>query len=162
MIFSRLGRSLSRSSHSTFQRNVISGNYGVRCLLLNETLSSSTNAGIAGVDGGLGLVRAYLTSIRAGRKIVSNSYLAEFNFVSANPKLRRLFCSEVPKRRNYENYHPKDKKEIPKENNQKSEGKEESSTGDHGNIRENFMKNYQNFVTPLLFIGFPRVQKQAT
>uniref|UniRef100_A0A5B6ZP19 AAA+ ATPase domain-containing protein n=1 Tax=Davidia involucrata TaxID=16924 RepID=A0A5B6ZP19_DAVIN len=169
MIFSRIGRSLSRSSRSIFQRNVISGNYGVRQLLLNETLCSSTNAGIARVDGGLGLVRGYLTSIGAGRQIVSNTYLSEFNSVFANPKLRRLFCSEVPKRRSkkkYENYYPKNKKEIPKENNHKSEAKENSSTGDQGN----FTKQYQNLVTPLLFIGFvlssvflgPRQQKQIS
>lgn len=46
---------------------------------------------------------------------------------------------------------------------------EESSTGDHGNSQENFMKQFQHFVTPLLIIGLmvlslnsaPREQAQV-
>lgn len=30
----------------------------------------------------------------------------------------------------------------------------EESTGEQGNPQENFMKQYQNILTPLLFIGF--------
>ncbi|XP_059647082.1 ATP-dependent zinc metalloprotease FTSH 8, mitochondrial-like isoform X2 [Cornus florida] len=119
MIFSRIGRSISRS---TFQRNVISGNYGVKYVHLNESLSPS-NASIERVVGGLGLLRSYMTSVRSGNRIVSHKYLSEFNSVFANPQLRRLFCSQTPRKRNYENYYPKNKKEIPKENNQKSESK---------------------------------------
>ncbi|KAA8516413.1 hypothetical protein F0562_016706 [Nyssa sinensis] len=161
MIFSRIGLSVSRSSRSTFQRNAI-----VRTSILNEAHCSWTNAGIAHVDGGLGLVRGYLTSIRAGRQIVSNIYLSELNSIFANPKVRRLFCSQVPKKRKFENYYPKDKKAIPKENNQKSQAKENSSKG----VQGNFTKQYQNLVTPLLFISFvlssiflgPRQQKQIS
>ncbi|XP_059647081.1 ATP-dependent zinc metalloprotease FTSH 10, mitochondrial-like isoform X1 [Cornus florida] len=162
MIFSRIGRSISRS---TFQRNVISGNYGVKYVHLNESLSPS-NASIERVVGGLGLLRSYMTSVRSGNRIVSHKYLSEFNSVFANPQLRRLFCSQTPRKRNYENYYPKNKKEIPKENNQKSESKED----DHGNFQENFMKQFQNLVTPLLFIAFvlssifmnPHDQKQIS
>ncbi|CAK9179444.1 unnamed protein product [Ilex paraguariensis] len=148
MIFSRIGRSLSRSSRSTFHRIAISGNCGVRSVLSDETACT------ARVDGGLGFVRGYLTSIGAGKQIISNTYLLEFNSVFANPRLRRLFCSEAPKKRNYEDFYPKNKKEIPKGNNKKSESKEDSGGGDQGNFQQNSMKQYQNLLTPILLIGF--------
>ncbi|XP_058209109.1 ATP-dependent zinc metalloprotease FTSH 8, mitochondrial-like [Rhododendron vialii] len=167
MIYSRLARSLSRSYRSAFHPNIISGNYGVREMLSKELVASNGCSG-----EGLGLVRGYLTSIGAvtGKQLVSNTNLPGFNSIFSNPRLRRLFCSEAPKKRNYENYYPKNKKEIPKENNQKSESKEESSTGDHGNSQENFMKQFQHFVTPLLIIGLmalslnsaPREQAQIS
>ncbi|GFY93243.1 FTSH protease 10 [Actinidia rufa] len=122
----------------------------------------------------LGLVRGYLTSIGAGtgRQLVSkcNTSLSEFSSIFANPRLGRLFCTETPKKRNYENYYPKNKKEILKEKNQKSESKEESSTSDHESFQESSMKQFQNLVTPLLFIAFvlssivssPREQAQIS
>ncbi|KAL7169892.1 hypothetical protein ACSBR2_034856 [Camellia fascicularis] len=164
MILSRLGRSLSRSSRCSLHTKINSGKYGV----ISRELVSRNSC----TDGGLGFVRGYLTSIGAGsgRQLVSNAYLSEFSSIFANPRLRRFFCSEAPKKRNYENYYPKNKKEIPKENNQKSESKEETSSNDHGSFQENFMKQYQNLVTPLLFIGFvlssiflsPHEQKQIS
>ncbi|KAH7842815.1 hypothetical protein Vadar_009527 [Vaccinium darrowii] len=165
MIYSRLARSLSRSA---FHSNIISGNYGLREVLSKELVASNGCSA-----EGLGLVRGYLTSIGAvtGKQYVSSTYLPGFNSIFANPHLRRLFCSEAPKKRNYENYYPKNKKEIPKENNQKSESsKEESSTGDHGNFQENFMKQFQNLLTPLLVIALvlssvfssPREQAQIS
>ncbi|GFZ10980.1 FTSH protease 3 [Actinidia rufa] len=167
MIFSRLGRSLSLSSRSSLRRNVVSGNYGARTVNSNKLVSEN-----AGVDEKLGFVMGYLTSIGAGtgRQIVSNTYLTEFSTTFANPRLRRFFCSETPKKRKYEKYYPKGKKEIPKENNQKSESKEESSAGNHGNFQENFMKQFQNLAAPLFFIGFvlssifltPREQNQIS
>lgn len=139
-------------------QNIISGNYGVREVLKKELVASNGCSG-----EGLGLVRGYLTSTGAvtGKQLVSNPYLPPgFNSIFANPRLRRLFCSEAPKKRSenywvlwillysvlvifsfgfsmyvwlvflfwlmfvdYENYYPKNKKEIPKENNQKSESK---------------------------------------
>ncbi|XP_057471726.1 ATP-dependent zinc metalloprotease FTSH 10, mitochondrial-like [Actinidia eriantha] len=167
MIFSRLGRSLAFSSRSSLRRNVVSGNYGARTVNSNKLISEN-----AGVDEKLGFVMGYLTSIGAGtgRQIVSNTYLSEFSTTFANPRLRRFFCSETPKKRKYEKYYPKGKKEIPKENNQKSESKEESSTGNHGNFQENFVKQFQNLAAPLFFIGFvlssifltPREQNQIS
>ncbi|XP_057513974.1 ATP-dependent zinc metalloprotease FTSH 8, mitochondrial-like [Actinidia eriantha] len=167
MIYSRLGRTLSRSSRSAFHRKTGSGCYGTRTVVSKELVSSN-----AGIEGGLGLVRGYLTSVGAGtvRQLVSNTSLSEFSSIFANPRLRRLFCTEVPKKRNYENYYPKNKKEIPKEKNQKSEFKEESSTSDHGSFQESSMKQFQNLVTPLLFIAFvlssifssPREQAQIS
>lgn len=138
-------------------QNIISANYGIREVLSKELVASNGCSG-----EGLGLVRGYLTSIGAvtGKQLVSNKYLPGFNSIFSNPRLRRLFCSEAPKKRSekywvlcfvifcfgffvsfdfsmyvwlvflfckcfvdYENYYPKNKKEIPKENNQKSESK---------------------------------------
>jgi len=60
-------------------QNVISGNYAERAVLANESLSSSTsNACFSGADGGLGLVRGYVTSVGAGKQLVSDSYLSNF------------------------------------------------------------------------------------
>ena len=66
-----------------------------------ESVSSN-----AGIEEGLGLVRGYLTSIGAGtgRQLVakSNTSLSEFSSIFANPRLRRLFCTETPKKRSKE------------------------------------------------------------
>lgn len=133
MIFSRIGRSLPRSSCSTFIKSVISGNYAVR----NE----SVNVWNARVDGGLGLVRGYLTSIGAGsgRKIVSQTFLSELDSVFVNPRLRRLFCSKAPKRRNCENYFPKNKKAVPKGKGKKSDSE--------GKIIVNHFSDFEQAVT---------------
>ncbi|KAJ7947626.1 ATP-dependent zinc metalloprotease FTSH protein [Quillaja saponaria] len=147
MIFSRIGRSSSRS------RNLLYG--GGRSAALSEALLGvpRLNAYNGGIDGGLGFLRGYLASIGTNKGFVSNSYLSDLNYVLANPRLRRLFSSESPKKKNYENYHPKEKKEIPKGNEQKSESKDESNTDDHGNFQETFVKQFQNLITPLLVIG---------
>lgn len=161
MIYSRLARALSRSSRSaSLSTSVSSG---------RRLVSSELGHSNACADGRLGFVRGYLVSIGAGtgRTIVSSSRL---DLVLANPRLRRFFCSEAPKKRNYENYYPKNKKEIPKEKNQKGESKEEPSSGDHGSFQENFLKQYQNLIGPALFISFvlstifmsPREQKQIS
>ena len=51
-------------------------------------------------DGGLGLVRGYLTSIGAasGRKIVSTSCVSEIDSVLKNYLFRRLLSSGAPKK----------------------------------------------------------------
>lgn len=141
-------------------------------MLPNESLfSSSGNACISRGDGGLGLVRGYVTCVGAGKQLVSNSYLSNFGSVLANPRVRRFFSSQPLKKRNYENYYPKDKKEIPKAKQQKSESKGGSNTGgDHGNGQENLTKQFQSLITPLLFIAFifssillsPHDQKQIS
>lgn len=144
-------------------QNVISGNYAERAVLANESLLPSTgNACFSRADGGLGLVRGYVTSVGAGKQLVSNSHLSNFSSVLANPRVRRFFSSQAPKKKSkwimsvfcfcfcffgsivsnaltfcvraiyiyiylvdvdYQNYYPKDKKEIPKANEQKSESK---------------------------------------
>ncbi|XP_059463347.1 ATP-dependent zinc metalloprotease FTSH 10, mitochondrial-like isoform X2 [Corylus avellana] len=122
MIFSRIGRSLSRS-------NVISSNYAERAVLASESLLPSTgNACFSRADGGLGLVRGYVTSVGAGKQLVANSHLSNFSSVLAYPRVWRFLSSQAPKKKNYENYYPKDKKEIPKANEQKSESKGNKQT----------------------------------
>ncbi|KAG2685867.1 hypothetical protein I3760_10G145600 [Carya illinoinensis] len=168
MIFSRIGRSLRRSARSSYQRHLISSG---RTVLPNDSLLASTgNACISRVDGGLGLVRGYITSVGAGKQLVSNSFLSNFNSVLANPRLRRLFSSDAPKKKKFENYYPKEKKEIPKANEQKSESKGDSNTGDHGNSQENLRRMLLNALGPLGIIVFmfsslfavPNDQKQIS
>ncbi|KAL8148140.1 hypothetical protein AgCh_005475 [Apium graveolens] len=159
MNFARIGRAFSRSSASTFHKNVACGNYALR----NE----NTNV----FHGGLGLVRGYLTSVAAGsrNKIVSNSYVSEIDSVFKNYLFRSLFSTGTPKKGKYENYYPKNKKQVPNGNNQKTEHKEDTKNSDHGNFQES-MKHNQNVVTAILFIGFvlaslfmsPREQKQIS
>ncbi|KAG5583867.1 hypothetical protein H5410_044301 [Solanum commersonii] len=150
MMFSRISRSISKASRSSIHKGV---GYGVRSAVLDEVATGG--ACITRVDGGLGFVRTYLTLIGGGRKGLSKAYLSELDSVLASPRLRRFFCSEGPKRRNYENYYPKNKKEIPKaNNNQKAESGKEEGSGEHGNPQENFIKLNYNLLAPLLFIGF--------
>lgn len=60
----------------------------------------SANASIARFDGGAGLVRSYLTSICAKGQIIKPKIDAsEVQFFAKNLGLRRLFCSEAPKRK---------------------------------------------------------------
>ncbi|KAK6779276.1 hypothetical protein RDI58_021460 [Solanum bulbocastanum] len=150
MMLSRISRSISKASRSSIHKGV---GYGVRSAVLNEVATGG--ACITRVDGGLGFVRTYLTLIGGGRKGLSKAYLSELDSVFASPRLRRFFCSEGPKRRNYENYYPKNKKEIPKgNNNQKAESGKEEGSGEQGNPQENFIKLNYNLLAPLLFIGF--------
>ncbi|PON68803.1 Spastin [Trema orientale] len=164
MIFSRIGRSFSRSSRS---RNLLYG--GRRPATLNENEGFLRVAGVdsylGGGDGPLGFCRSYITSIGAPKVSAS-----DFHYILGNPEFRRLYSSEAPKKKNYENFYPKEKKEIPKGNDQKSESKDDSNTDDRGNFQEAFMKQFQNLVTPLLVIGLflssfsfgPREQQQIS
>ncbi|KAL2898947.1 ATP-dependent zinc metalloprotease FTSH 10 mitochondrial [Bienertia sinuspersici] len=165
MIFSKLGRSFSRSFRA---KNLINGCYKGRPVLVDESvLRSNFNSSVNRVDPNLGFLRSYLGSISA----LNKDYLSGIN-VLANPTLCRFFSSEAPKKKNYENFYPKEKKEIPKTEEQKSESKEESNsnTEDQGNFQETFMKQFQNMLTPLLMIGLflstfsfgPREQKQIS
>ncbi|PRQ43244.1 putative ATPase, AAA-type, core, peptidase, FtsH, peptidase M41, FtsH extracellular [Rosa chinensis] len=150
MIFSSGGRLLSRPARSAFQKSVIWVNYNGRAALRHEP--PTPLGGNAGISGGLGLLRGYLTYSGAGKQLVSNTYMSNLKSALANPRTRRLFSSERPGKKNYENYYPKDKKEIPKGNDQKSGSKE--GAGDQGNAQGNFSKQIQDLITPLLFMGF--------
>ncbi|KAJ8533193.1 hypothetical protein K7X08_016082 [Anisodus acutangulus] len=136
MIFSRISRSLSRSSRS---RNVINGvgNRRSSDYFVGPSVNTSNNE--------LGNLRGYLSTIRANQGLVSMAF--------RNPRFHRFFSSEAPKKKSYENFHPKQRKEAPQQNEQKSQSKEESSTGDQSNFQETFMKHLQNLLTPILMLG---------
>ncbi|CAI9783264.1 unnamed protein product [Fraxinus pennsylvanica] len=169
MMLSRIGRSVYRSSRSSINKsqNVVSGTYGVRSAISNEFVLD--NGYIARGERVLGFVRSYLTSVEANKNVVNGGVWKRFNSILANPRLRRLFSSEAPKKGKYENYYPRNKKEIPKGNNQRSESKEDSNMGEQGNDL-NVSRHFQNFLTPLILIGFafslislnPRDQKQIS
>ncbi|KAG6681394.1 hypothetical protein I3842_13G090500 [Carya illinoinensis] len=154
MRFSRLGRSLSRSSRS---RNLLCGGGGGRSAILNEELLrvSRVNEYLGRVDGGSGFLRGYLaTTAGAHRELAPKAYLSNLNPVLANPRLHRLFSSEAPKKKtDYENFYPKEKKEIPEGNKQKSESKDDPNTDDRWSFQDAFIKQFQNFITPLVVIG---------
>ncbi|XP_061368452.1 ATP-dependent zinc metalloprotease FTSH 10, mitochondrial-like [Gastrolobium bilobum] len=165
MNFSRIGRSLLRSSSS---RNLLHGDGRLGTLFGVPR----TNPYSEGAEGGLGFFRGYVASTTArSNSLVSN--LPDFKTVAANPRLlHRLFSSEAPKKKNYENFYPKEKKEVPKGNDKNNESKDGSNTNtdDHGNFQETFMKHFQNLITPLLVVGLflssfsfgPREQKQIS
>lgn len=139
-------------------------------MLLDESLlrASYVNSSANQFDSNLGFLRSYLGSIGAQNK----DYLSDVKYALANPGFCRFFSSEAPKKKNYENFYPKEKKEIPKTDEQKSESKEESNsnTEDQGNFQETFMKQFQSLLTPLLMIGLflstfsfsPREQQQIS
>ncbi|XP_014494152.1 ATP-dependent zinc metalloprotease FTSH 10, mitochondrial [Vigna radiata var. radiata] len=145
MNFSRIARSLSRSS-----RNLSQGNGRLGTL----TGIQRTNTCSDGAESVLGFVRSYVSSARASNYRIF-SYLPDFKSVAANPRVRRLFSSEAPKKKNYEKFYPKEKKEAPKEDGKKYDSKDNSNanTDEHGNFQETFMKQVQNIITPLLVMG---------
>ncbi|PUZ65672.1 hypothetical protein GQ55_3G243500 [Panicum hallii var. hallii] len=106
-----------------------------------------------GEGGGLGFVRGYLTAASAAclaRPAAGKA--VDWRYLLASPQFRRLFSGESKK--NYENYYPKGKKEVPKgDGSKKSESKQESNTDEGWNFQESAMKNLQNFLAPLLILG---------
>ncbi|KAL5740583.1 hypothetical protein ACOSP7_029469 [Xanthoceras sorbifolium] len=155
MILTRIARSLSsRATRSALHRNVQSVNYNARTALPNESIFPSAPLGngcISRVDGSLDLVRGYLASAGAGKLLVWSANLSKLNSIFANPRLRRFCSSKAPKKSKYENYYPKNKKEIPKPNEQKPGSKGDSGSGDPF---QSFIKQFQNIITPLLFLAF--------
>ncbi|KZV47069.1 FTSH protease 10 [Dorcoceras hygrometricum] len=155
MIYSRIGRSISRASRS---RNVINGVESSRSLLNKEILGArhvyNSNYIVNNpFNGKLGFIRDYLATTGAKNGSVSRSYLSNSKQFIANARIRRFFSSEAPKKKNYENFYPRQKKEIPKQNEQKSGSKEEGKTDDHGNFQDTFIKNLLNIVPPALALA---------
>ncbi|KAK4441107.1 ATP-dependent zinc metalloprotease FTSH 8, mitochondrial [Sesamum alatum] len=172
MIFSRICTSLTRSSRF---RNNINGASKGRSFTWNKENIGSTNVNsmsgsVNQFDGNQGFVRGYLAAVGGSKGSLPRGYLSDFSYFTANPRIRRFYSSEAPKKKNYENFYPKDKKENPNKNDQKSGSKDEGNTDDHGNFHETFVKNLQNIVTPLLVIGLflsafsstPREEKQIS
>ncbi|XP_068338703.1 ATP-dependent zinc metalloprotease FTSH 10, mitochondrial-like [Pyrus communis] len=148
MIFTRIGRSVSRSSRS---RNLLNGSGRSAGLIGNGGTSGVPRFGsyLGPVDGELGFLRSYFAASIAAHK----ACVSDFSGILASPKLCRHFSSETPKKKNYENFYPKEKKEIPKGDEQKSESKDESKTNDQGSFQETFLRQFQSLITPLLVIG---------
>ncbi|KAG7591147.1 Peptidase M41-like [Arabidopsis thaliana x Arabidopsis arenosa] len=147
MIFSKLGSSLARSSRS---KGLVYGG-GVRSAILNQgrlRAPQNLEAAINQVDGGLGFLRRHFASL-AARKGLDTGDLSR---VFANPRLRRFFSSQSPKKKNYENYYPKDSKKASK-NEQKSESGEGSKKNENENAGDMFTKEYQNMLIPLMAIA---------
>ncbi|XP_072993634.1 ATP-dependent zinc metalloprotease FTSH 8, mitochondrial-like isoform X1 [Typha latifolia] len=152
MSFSSLGRSLSRSARTRSQNGSLLGGFGARNGLLIEipVPSSCSRCG----NDGLRFLRSYLTSIGADKVVAAGNQLGNCRFLLANPSFRRFFSNESPDKKNYEKYYPKEKEETPRGNqNNKSDSKEDSSTDDQWNFQENLMKQLQNYLAPLIFIG---------
>ncbi|CAH8251477.1 unnamed protein product [Arabidopsis lyrata] len=147
MIFSKLGSSLARSSRS---KGLVYGG-GVRSAILNQgrlRAPQNLEAAVNQVDGGLGFLRRHFASL-AARKGLDTGDLSR---VFANPRLRRFFSSQSPKKRNYENYYPKDSKKAPK-NEQKSQSGEGSKKNENENVGDMFTKESQNMLIPLMAIA---------
>lgn len=123
MIFSRLGRALSRSSRSRFQivrtcsifpifydfffgvfidlsafQSGASGRSDGRSACLKDPIRQWQHAREG--DGGLGFSRSYLTLIGADKGFAAKKVLlSDLGFVFASSRIRRLYCSEAPKKK---------------------------------------------------------------
>ncbi|KAE8696674.1 ATP-dependent zinc metalloprotease FTSH 3 [Hibiscus syriacus] len=150
MIFSKLGRSYSRSSHS---RKLLYCGDGRGSTGGTSPSLPRLSGDVDRLIGQSGYLGGYLSSIGAAREFTSKAYLSDLNFVLANPKIRRFFSSEAPKKKNYENFYPKKKKEIPKQNDQKSDSKEDPNTDDQWNFQETFTRLFQILVVPSLVLA---------
>ncbi|KFK32242.1 hypothetical protein AALP_AA6G216200 [Arabis alpina] len=137
MIFSKLGRSISRS------RGLLYGG-GVR----SARLLAPPALEVSEVESGLGFLRRHFASLSARKGLVNNDLTGVF----ANPRIRRFFSDEAPKKKNYENYFPKDAKQTPK-SDQKSDSKEGSEKNENENLGDMFMNRFQNLLIPLLALG---------
>ncbi|XP_010542637.1 PREDICTED: ATP-dependent zinc metalloprotease FTSH 10, mitochondrial-like [Tarenaya hassleriana] len=147
MIFSKLARSVARSSRS---RGSLYGG-GVRSAILSEGKLQplpGLEAAVNRVDGGLGFLRQQFASLAARKGLIGG----DLSGVLANPRIRRFFSSEAPKKKNYENYYPKETKRTSK-NEKKSESGEDSKKSENENFGDMFTKEFQNMLLPLLAIG---------
>lgn len=147
MIFSKLARSVALSSRS---RGSLYGGV-VRSAILSEGKLQpllGVEAAVTQVDGGLGFLRQQFASLAARKGLIAS----DLSGVLAYPRIRRFFSSEAPKKKNYENYYPKETKQTPK-NEQKSESREDSKQNEQENFGDMFMKEFQNMLIPLLAIG---------
>lgn len=75
---------------------------GARSALVKGTgfRASTVDTYITQVDEKLGFLRGYIASIGASKELGSKSYyVSDLNYVLANPRLRRFFSSEAPKKK---------------------------------------------------------------
>ncbi|KAF3784738.1 ATP-dependent zinc metalloprotease [Nymphaea thermarum] len=174
MIFLRVGRLIARSARARVEKASAFGDYGARSALSGNLAPEATSfEGIPvylyGSSVGLGFGRSFLTSVGGARELPRNSHRVS-GFIAANSITVRNFCSEEPKRKNYENFYPKEKKEIPKGNDQRKSESKDDSNADEGSFQDGTVKQFQNYLTPLLVLGLmlssfsfgPRDQKQIS
>ncbi|XP_047980156.1 ATP-dependent zinc metalloprotease FTSH 10, mitochondrial-like isoform X2 [Salvia hispanica] len=172
MIHSRIGASLSRSSR---YRNLINGARKGRSLICNkESLGAPGSDSLDGYlnqfEGKLECLRGYLVAAGANRGSTFRASLSDFKYLAGNPGINRFFSSKAPKKKNYENFYPKDKKEIPKKSEQKSESKEEGKKSEDEGNSMTFTMDLQNIIASLLVIGLfssamsskPNAEKQIS
>lgn len=152
MIFSRLSRSLPRSSRTP---NLFYGGGRSAIKNINEPILAAprVDSCLGEREGMLGFLRGYFAFVGARTKFIPKESLSDLNFLIANPKLRRFFSSEAPKKKNYQNFYPKKKKEIPKGNEQKSKSKGDSNTEDETKFRVEIPIYFRDLVTLLVVIG---------
>ncbi|XP_066366501.1 ATP-dependent zinc metalloprotease FTSH 8, mitochondrial-like [Miscanthus floridulus] len=148
MTLASLARALGRSARSSRPRQ------GFQLGGLRQPPAPPLPPPVHGGEGGaIGFVRSYLTaasSAALGKPAAGKT--ADWRYILASPQFRRLFSDESKK--NYENYYPKGKKEVPKgDGSNKSESKQESNTDEGWNFQGNAMKHLQNFLAPLLILG---------
>ncbi|KAJ0250753.1 ATP-dependent zinc metalloprotease FTSH 3 [Hirschfeldia incana] len=143
MIFSKLARS-ARS------KGLVVYGGGVRSAILSEGRRVPSGAAASEVEGGLGFLRRQFASLAARKGVDGN----DLSRVFANPRLRRFFSSQAPKKKkkNYENYYPKDAKKGPK-NEHKSESREGSKKSENENVGDFNTKEFQNLLVPLMAIA---------
>ncbi|XP_057772410.1 ATP-dependent zinc metalloprotease FTSH 8, mitochondrial-like isoform X2 [Salvia miltiorrhiza] len=126
MIYSRIGASLARSSRC---RNVVNGASKGRAFIWNKV----------SLNGKLEFMRGFLAAAGANKGSISRASLSDLKYIAGYPGIYRFFCSKPPKKKNYENFYPNGKKEIPKKSEQESDSKEkEKKSEDDGNTRFNF------------------------
>ncbi|CAI0393359.1 unnamed protein product, partial [Linum tenue] len=148
MIFSKLSRSTRGSNLSKWQNISLRG-YSRSAITGLPRGGSFANR----IDDGVGILRSYLTSIGAAKSSAAKTSVSNLNAILANPRLRRFFSSEAPKKKSYENFYPKGKKKEPKGDGKKSESKENSNADDESSFQKMFTKQFNNLLTPLLVIG---------
>ncbi|CAN6471750.1 unnamed protein product [Victoria cruziana] len=174
MIFLRVGRLIARSARARVEKASAVGGYGARSALSGNPASEVASCEgipvyVYGSGVGLGFGRSFLT-LAGGATVLPRNARGVFGFIAANSIPVRSFSSEAPKRKNYENFYPKDKKEIPKENDQRKSESKDDSNADEGSFQDGSVKQFQNYLTPLLVLGLmlssfsfgPRDQKQIS
>lgn len=155
MMFSRIGRSLSQSERHRFVKNGVLGGFIGKPSSVNDIIARSPAVtGIICAPDGAGLdgFRGYLTFLGANNGFLEKRLSSDWNFALSNPSFRRFLSSEAPKKKNYENYFPKEKKEIPKGEDQK--GKEDPDADESRNFQETLFKQIQGYIVPLIFVLF--------
>jgi AFG3 family protein len=88
IFFSKLNRSISRS------KGFLYGG-GVRSAARLLTSPGLEAASVNEVEGGLGFIRRHFASLASRKGLVNNDLIGVF----ANPRLRRFFSDEAPKKK---------------------------------------------------------------